>query len=63
MSIKHKIMNVMVAHPKLVTFAIGLGITVAIGTAIGMLDHNHIAEALRNQANQNNQGSSGSGNG
>ena len=31
----------MTAHPKLVTFAIGLGITVAIGTAIEMLDNNH----------------------
>jgi hypothetical protein len=39
MSIKSKIMNVMAAHPKLVTFAIGSGITMAIGTAIGMLDH------------------------
>ena len=26
-------MNVMATHPKLVTFAIGLGITMAIGTA------------------------------
>ena len=30
-------MNIMTAHPKLVTFAIGLGITLAIGTAIGVL--------------------------
>ena len=38
MSIKIKIMNAMTAHPKLVTFAIGLGITMAIGTAIGVLE-------------------------
>jgi hypothetical protein len=40
MSVKSKIMNVMTAHPKLVTFAIGLGITMAIGTAIGMVGIN-----------------------
>jgi len=45
MSIKSKIMNVMAAHPKLVTFAIGFGITMAIGTAIGMLDHGQTAFA------------------
>lgn len=28
----------MTTHPKLVTFTIGSGITMAIGTAIGMLD-------------------------
>ena len=38
MSIKSKLMNVMAAHP-IITFVIGLGITMAIGTAIGMLDH------------------------
>ena len=37
MSIKSTIMNAMGAHPKLVTFAIGLGITLAIGTAIGVV--------------------------
>jgi hypothetical protein len=40
MSIKNKIVNVMAAHPKFVTFVIGLGITMAVGTAIGMFDHN-----------------------
>jgi hypothetical protein len=40
MSFKDKIMNMVVSHPKLVTFGIGLAITFAIGTAIGMVDHN-----------------------
>jgi hypothetical protein len=47
MSIKSKILNAMTAHPKLFTFAIGFGITMAIGTAIGMLDHSHMAYAAR----------------
>jgi hypothetical protein len=28
------------AHPKLVTFGIGLAITFVVGTTIGMVDHN-----------------------
>jgi hypothetical protein len=40
MSLKTKIMNAITAHPKLVTFGIGLAITFVIGTAIGMVDHN-----------------------
>jgi hypothetical protein len=35
-------MNVITAHPKLVTFGIGLGITFVIGTAIGMVDHQQV---------------------
>jgi hypothetical protein len=35
-SLKTKIMNIITAHPKLVTFGIGLGITFVIGTAIGV---------------------------
>ena len=31
-------MNVIAAHPKLATLGIGLAITLAIGTAIGMVD-------------------------
>jgi hypothetical protein len=38
MSTKQKIMNVISAHPKLVTLGIGLAITLAIGTAMGMVD-------------------------
>jgi hypothetical protein len=45
MSTKHKILNAISAHPKLVTFGIGLAITMAVGTAIGMLDHSQIAFA------------------
>jgi hypothetical protein len=33
-------MNIVTAHPKLVTLGIALGITFVIGTALGMLDHN-----------------------
>jgi hypothetical protein len=40
MSIKQKLLNAITAHPRLVTLGIGLGITFAIGTAIGMLDIN-----------------------
>jgi hypothetical protein len=38
MSLKSKIMNIITAHPKLVTFGIGLAITFAIGTALGMVE-------------------------
>ncbi|MER5176717.1 MAG: hypothetical protein ABJB76_00120 [Candidatus Nitrosocosmicus sp.] len=31
-------MNTITAHPKLVTFGIGLAITFVIGTAIGMVE-------------------------
>jgi hypothetical protein len=41
MSLKDKIMNIITAHPKLVTFGIGLAITFVVGTAIGMADSNH----------------------
>jgi hypothetical protein len=36
MPINQKIINTTAAHPKLVTFAIGLAITMAVGIAIGM---------------------------
>ncbi len=51
MSLKSKIMEIITVNPKLVTFGIGLAITFAIGTAIGMLDHNQ-AFALSQFANQ-----------
>jgi hypothetical protein len=38
MSLKLKIVNAITVHPKLVTFGIGLGITFAIGTALGMVE-------------------------
>ena len=37
MSLKDKIMNIVIAHPKLVTFGIGLGITFVVGIAVGMM--------------------------
>jgi hypothetical protein len=40
MSLKGKIMNIVAAHPKLVMFGIGLGITFVVGTTIGMVEHN-----------------------
>jgi hypothetical protein len=46
MSLKDKIMNMSIKHPKLVTLGIGLGITFVIGTAIGMLEHHNLADAL-----------------
>jgi hypothetical protein len=39
LSLKNKIMNITSRHPKLLTFGIGLGITFAIGIALGFVDH------------------------
>jgi hypothetical protein len=55
MSFKDKIMNIITAHPKRVTFGIGLAITLVIGTAIGMVDHN---QAFATNADGNADGSS-----
>ncbi len=38
MGIKSKMVNIVTAHPKLVTFGIGLAITFVVGKAIGMVD-------------------------
>jgi hypothetical protein len=35
-------MNIFTAHPKFVTFGIGLAITFVIGTAIGVVDHQQV---------------------
>jgi hypothetical protein len=53
MSIKDKIMNTISAHPKLVTFGIGLAITFVIGTAIGMVDHNQAFASGSHNGNGN----------
>jgi hypothetical protein len=45
-SLKANILNILTANPKLATFGIGFAITFAIDTAIGMVDHNNIAEAI-----------------
>jgi uncharacterized membrane protein len=51
MSFKDKIMNMITAHPKLVTFGIGLAITFVIGTAIGMVEHNQAFANVRADGN------------
>lgn len=53
-TIKQKLLNVISAHPKLVTLGIGLALTMAVGTAIGMLDHSHMAFAISQQNNAAN---------
>ena len=40
-SLETKIINAIAAHPKLVTFGIGLAITFVIVIAIGMVDLGH----------------------
>jgi hypothetical protein len=47
MSIKSKIKNMITSHPKLVTLGIGLAITFASGTAMGMiLDPDNMVSAF-----------------
>lgn len=43
MSLKDKILNTITAHPKLVTFGIGLAITFVVGTAIGMVEPQQVS--------------------
>jgi hypothetical protein len=57
MSLKDKIMNIITAHPKLVTFGIGLAITFVIGAAIGMVDHEAFARQSISQHNHQPQSS------
>jgi hypothetical protein len=52
-TLKEKVLNTITAHPKLVTLGIGLAITFVVGTAIGMIDHNNIPEALYNKSSYN----------
>jgi hypothetical protein len=51
MSLKTKIMNLLTAHPTLVTFGIGLAITFVIGAAIGMVDHQAFAGPINSGSN------------
>ncbi len=60
MSFKDKIMNIVTAHPRLVTFGIGLAITFVIGTAIGMIDHQQVFAAAT-ATNTNNGGNAAAG--
>ena len=46
-TIKQKLLNAVAAHPKLAVFGIGLAITMAVGAAVGMLDHSHMAFAQK----------------
>jgi hypothetical protein len=54
MLIKDKFMNMITAHPKIVTLGIGLGIIFVIGTAIGMVYHNQQVFAISQQNNAEN---------
>lgn len=38
MSIRQKVLNAISAHPKLAAFAMGLAITIVVGTVMGTLD-------------------------
>jgi quinol-cytochrome oxidoreductase complex cytochrome b subunit len=49
--LKEKVLSSITAHPKLVTFGIGLVITFVIGTAIGMVEHNQALGFLNNNEN------------
>ena len=53
-------MNIVTAHPRLVTFGIGLAITFVIGTAIGMIDHQQVFAAAT-ATNTNNGGNAAAG--
>ena len=48
--IKQKLLNAIAAHSKLAALGIGLAITMAVGTAIGMLDP-HQGLAFTSQTN------------
>jgi hypothetical protein len=56
MSLKTKIMNTLTAHPKFVTFGIGLAITFVIGAAIGMVDHSQAFAANGDHGNYGGNG-------
>jgi hypothetical protein len=48
MSFKDKIMNMVVAHPKLVTLGIGLAITFVVAPVIGLLEHGNLTNVYAN---------------
>jgi hypothetical protein len=45
MSFKDKIMNIVIAHPHLVMFGIGLAVSITIGIVIASLEQGHLAYA------------------
>jgi hypothetical protein len=44
-------LNIVTAHPKLVTLGIALGITFVVGTAFGMVDHQSVFAATATNTN------------
>jgi hypothetical protein len=51
MSLKTKIINMVRAHSKLVTFGIGFVITFVVGAAMGMVDHSQVIAATATNTN------------
>jgi hypothetical protein len=51
MSAKQNILDRVSAHPKIVKLGIGLAITMAIGAAIGILEHSKVAFAYTKSYN------------
>jgi hypothetical protein len=51
MSLKTKIMNIVIGQPKFVTFGIGLAVTFVMGAAIGMVDHQAFAYGVNTGSN------------
>jgi hypothetical protein len=51
-----KLLNAIAVHTKLTAFDIGLAITLAIGTAIGMLDHQQLVHANHANGGSSEQG-------
>ncbi len=52
MSLKDKIMNIMIIHPKIITLGIGLAVTFAAGMVIRMVNHNQSQAFLYNNQHQ-----------
>jgi hypothetical protein len=50
-SLKEKLLSSITAHPRLVMFGIGLAVTLAIGTALGMVEHDVFAAQIIAQHN------------
>lgn len=46
---KGRLLRIMASHPKILTLGIRLAITLGIGTAIGLVDFNHLTYAVRPQ--------------
>jgi mannitol/fructose-specific phosphotransferase system IIA component len=63
MSIKTKIMNIVTAHPKLVTFGSGMTVTFVIGIAIGMVENNHISAYISKSIGNRDDNCNSVGNG